>query len=720
MFLRGFYILLFSFFWVQSFAHRRIVDSKTGIFETTIRNTHVERSKAAHTTIGSTESVIIYDLQGLNELKNGTPKKDALKNDTLKKDTLESAKVYKKRDLIPNSTTVSAQQLSGKQLENSNSLNVADALKGFSGVQIRDYGGIGGMKTIDVRSLGSKHTAIFYDGMPINDAQSGEIDLSKFSLDNLQSISLYNNNHHDIEQPAKAFASASAIYLQTKSPIFVDNKKTNLRTSIKGGSFGLINPSLSLQQKVSGNTSLSFNSEWMKAKGEYDFHYKNQALLDTVIRRKNTDIETFRIEAIAHGLLADSSLWRINSYVYFSERGLPGPAVNNSYYVQDRQDDKNLFLQAFWNKQFSDFYQLKVSAKYSYNWMRYLDPNYLNSAGRLENFYTQKEVYLSAVNIFRLTGLWKASISTDYFNNQLASNMVHFSYPKRNTGLVNLAMEYQNPRWKVQGNLLSTFVQESVTSGTAIDPKTVFSPSVSFSFNPFIENAFYLRGSYKSIFRLPTFNDSYYTFIGSTDLKPEYVKEINIGFTFQKEFDGLIQNLSLRTDVYHNDIKDRITALPRSFRWTMMNIGKVKIEGIEIGLQGHLTFTEEFQAYLSINTTFQKGIDVTPDGYNYGQDIPYSPRNSSSASVNFNYRNWGLSTNSLYSGAKYSGRDNRISNYLDDWFTQDLSLSYEFKLPLVQLKLVGEINNLFNADYVMMENYPMPGTNYRASIHINY
>lgn len=640
--------------------------------------------------------------------------------DTLRNDTLKTVEVTKQRDLIPLSTTVSAQQLSSKDLENSNSLNVADALKGFSGVQIRDYGGIGGMKTIDVRSLGSKHTAVFYDGLAINDAQSGEIDLSKFSLDNLQSIALYNNNHHDIAQPAKAFASASALYLESRLPIFTEGKKVNIRARLSGGSFGSINPSFFIQQKVSKNTSFNLSTEWMKANGEYDFHYKNQALLDTIIRRKNTDLETFRVETGFQGKLKDSSEWRINGYMYLSERGLPGPAVNNNYYAQDRQDDKNMFVQGSWNKKFSDFYQLKVNGKYSYNWMRYLDPNYQNTVGRLENFYTQKEIYISAINVFQFTNQWRGSISTDYFNNQLDANMIYFAFPERHTGLVNFAMDYQNRIWRVQGNLLSTFVQDKVRSGAAAESKSVFSPSVSFSLKPFSEQMLYIRGSYKSIFRLPSFNDSYYTLIGSTDLKPEYVKEFNVGFTLQKEFDGLVQSITFKTDAYHNNIKDRITAIPRSFRWTMMNIGKVEIEGLEFGLQSHFEFTKELQANLSINTTFQKGIDVTPAGYNYGQDIPYSPRNSSSVSAALHYRSWGLSTSSLYSGAKYSGRDNRLSNYLDEWFIQDLSLSYEFKLPFAQVKILGEVNNLFNADYVVMENYPMPGTNYRASIHINY
>jgi vitamin B12 transporter len=71
------------------------------------------------------------------------------------------------------------QILSGKQLEKLNSLSVADAVRYFSGVQLKDYGGIGGLKTINVRSLGSAHTAVFYDGMTVGNAQNGQVDLGK-------------------------------------------------------------------------------------------------------------------------------------------------------------------------------------------------------------------------------------------------------------------------------------------------------------------------------------------------------------------------------------------------------------------------------------------------------------------------------------------------------------------------------------------------------------
>ena len=61
-----------------------------------------------------------------------------------------------------------------------------------------------------VRSLGAKHTAVSYDGVTITDAQSGQVDISRFSLDNVEMVSLSIGQSDDIFQTARVYASAGA------------------------------------------------------------------------------------------------------------------------------------------------------------------------------------------------------------------------------------------------------------------------------------------------------------------------------------------------------------------------------------------------------------------------------------------------------------------------------------------------------------------------------
>ena len=87
---------------------------------------------------------------------------------------------------------IQSQRLDGAQLQSLNSQSVADALRYFSGIQVKDFGGIGGIKTINIRSMGTHHVGVFYDGIQLGNAQNGQIDLGRYSLDNIEEINLYN------------------------------------------------------------------------------------------------------------------------------------------------------------------------------------------------------------------------------------------------------------------------------------------------------------------------------------------------------------------------------------------------------------------------------------------------------------------------------------------------------------------------------------------------
>lgn len=103
---------------------------------------------------------------------------------------LDSIQYLKTVEVIANryKETIPSQKLSGEELKSLNSFSVADAIRYFSGVQIKDYGGIGGLKTVDIRSMGTNHMGVFYDGIQLGNAQNGQIDLGKFSLDNIEEI----------------------------------------------------------------------------------------------------------------------------------------------------------------------------------------------------------------------------------------------------------------------------------------------------------------------------------------------------------------------------------------------------------------------------------------------------------------------------------------------------------------------------------------------------
>lgn len=253
------------------------------------------------------------------------------------------ARQYK--EIIP------AQRLEGEQLQRLNSHSLADALRYFAGVQIKDYGGMGGLKTINVRNMGSHHVGVFYDGLQIGNAQNGVVDLSRFSLDDLEEIALYNGQKSEIFQAAKDFASASAVYLKTKRPVFEKGKCTHALLRYKAGSIQLCNPSFRLEHQFSDRLAITAGGEYLHSNGRYKFRYRRltpggKVAYDTTAIRKNSDIDAFRIESGLYGTLPDG-VWQAKIYYYQSDRGLPGAIVRNVFSSGERQGDKNFMFQAF-------------------------------------------------------------------------------------------------------------------------------------------------------------------------------------------------------------------------------------------------------------------------------------------------------------------------------------------------------------------------------------
>ena len=102
-------------------------------------------------------------------------------------DTLSAASVYSYKVLQVVRPSEQVAFLPGQVRP---SAQVSELLRRFTGVQVKDYGGVGGLKTINVRSLGSEHVGVFLDGIQIDNAQNMQVDLGRFSVDGLSGVAL--------------------------------------------------------------------------------------------------------------------------------------------------------------------------------------------------------------------------------------------------------------------------------------------------------------------------------------------------------------------------------------------------------------------------------------------------------------------------------------------------------------------------------------------------
>lgn len=623
---------------------------------------------------------------------------------------------------------IQSQRLDGAQLQSLNSQSVADALRYFSGIQVKDFGGVGGIKTINIRSMGSHHVGVFYDGIQLGNAQNGQIDLGRYSLDNIEEINLYNGQKSNIFQGAKDFGSSGTIYIRTRRPRWKDDEQFHLMAQLKTGSFGLINPEVVWEQRLSDRISLSASASYTNADGEYDFHYRRLNLdgtvaYDTTATRHNSDIEAFRAEVSTFGYL-DHGQWCGKVYYYDSERGIPGAIVNNVFRNGERQWDRNLFVQGSFEYSFSPRYQIKGSAKWAWDYMRFLrdDPKELY----IDNSYYQQEAYLSVANIFRMTSWWDLSASIDTQWNTMNANMSNFMYPTRWTQYVSVASALKYGGLSAQASVLGSFVQDRIgneyVGGRRTTCRAEFTPALFLSWQPLSLADWHINGFVKKAFRMPTFNDLYYTEVGNKDLEPEYTWQYSIGSSYNKPTNHPVFKLfSVKGDAYYNKVTNKIVAYPsgQQFRWTMLNLGMVEILGVELGAETAMKFGKVDGA-LRLNYTYQKARDFTDraDSY-YGDQIPYIPLHSGSVAGRLSWRGWDFNYSFIYTGERYNAQENIPQNHEQPWYTHDASLVWNFPLNKVRCRVGLEVNNIFDQDYEVILNYPMPGRNYKVTLKIN-
>lgn len=623
---------------------------------------------------------------------------------------------------------IPVQTLSGRELQRLSAHSVADAIRYFSGVQIKDYGGVGGLKTVNIRSLGSQHVGVFYDGIELGNAQNGTVDLGRFSLDNMEAVSLYNGQKSAIFQPAKDFGSAGSIYLSTRTPSFDYKKRDNIRLTLKTGSFGTVNPSVLWEHELSNRISSSFSSEYMYTTGKYKFSYRKKNGYDTTEVRKNGDVNQFRIESGLYGKV-DQGEWKIKAYIYHSERGYPGAAVREEpgkFSHQDRQWDTNFFTQASYKKQYSKLYSQLLSGKYAYDYLHYQSDPRLNVATMyVDNHYRQQEGYLSSANQFSILPFWSTSFSADFQWNKLNADLYEFVGPQRYTTLIAAATALHFDQFKLQASILGTFVHEKTEiENAASKNKNEYTPTLIASFQPWKNEEFNLRAFYKRIFRMPTLNDLYYTFIGNKNLNPEYTNQYNLGATYAKNFQhSWLNRIEVQVDAYFNQVDDKIIAIPTSnqFRWTMINLGYVEIRGLDVAIQNNWCFGKNWLLNTRLNYTYQKAQDMTNKQHiYYGGQIPYIPWHSGSAIISSTYKGWDFNYSFIYTGERYESSANIPENFTKAWYTSDLSCSRRMDWKKYHFKLTAEVNNLFNQQYEVVQWYPMPGTNFKLIANITF
>ena len=663
-------------------------------------------------------------------------------SDTATVRELPNVDVMAERGVGMTSSLMPVQQLNKSQMLQLNIASLSDALKHMAGITVRDYGGAGGMKTVSARGIGSRHTAVSYDGIVLSDCQSGEIDLSRYSLDNVEQMTLTIGDADDIFRPARNMASAAILELQTR-PLPTENAPSpntyhpspiphhphELKVSMVYGSWGTVSPSFWYGQSLGNGWSVGASGEYLYAENDYPFTLQNVSLT-TRERRSNSRMSAGHAETMA--TWRPNNLHQFDAKIHYNDnlRRLPGIVHYYTNLNDEQLHDRNAFMQMRYRGTPAQHWHIMANAKF--NWAESDYQNHTPGSVVGDAQYWQREWYAAAAVLFETSQVFSFDYSADYLMNSLNSTIPPTPntqqptpniHPHRRTIFQALSAKAQYDRLTAIARLLSTITHHPSSPQGGIRgglPNTQhLSPSLALSYRLLPSEELLLRTSWKQTYRLPTFNELYFYHFGTNDLQPEKATQWNAGLTWHHAWKNKTECM-LTTDMYYNKVSDKIVGIPfNMFVWRMMNLANVAVYGTDVTLETACQLNRRHRLSLTGNYSWQRAENRSnPQSPNYQLQIAYVPQHSFSATLSWLNPWTNLSLSADGQSHRWATNEHSDGTRIAGFVEFDVGAWKSFSWHKHKLTLRASVRNLLDKQYDIVAHYPMPGRSWRLQLTI--
>lgn len=585
-------------------------------------------------------------------------------------------------------------ELGNKEFHDLGIKDVAEALRLANGITVKDYGGLGGMKTVSVRNLGAEHTGVLYDGVPVSNCQAGQIDIARFSTENLSSIRMGIGAPTEMLMPASMEPYSGTLVMNT-------NKKDSW-AKVSYGSWNTLSTSANMNYK-GVNSFLAYNH----TDGGYPFILTN-GQEKTKEHRNNSRVDAINGE-INYGWSSSNQTIDIKTYYYYSDRQLPGGIIYYNNEAHERLWDENTFTQMRYKLNLSSQWDFLAIAKYNHSWNKYFDGNQIDDGGVTMHTYKyrQNETFASVGMTYRVektNDKLQFSAVVDELWNTLCTNIPEFTNKYRTTTYATLRARYHNSWITANASALYTYLNEKNNTKK-------LTPSASLSIKPFVSKDLYIRTSWRKAFRLPTFNDMYYYRLGNHNLKPERTNEWNIGLTYSHEIQG--GDFSITADAYYNKVRDLIVAIPTTFAWKMYNYGKAYISGINMAIDYSV---KDF----TLNIGYNLNDAITGKRkYSERKQVPYTARHSGNVSAVWKNPIANIGYSMQWMGRRYSSIIHERRYRLNKFDDHNFNISHIFEIGKNSLDISLACKNILDRQYEIIQFYPMPGRQFIINAKYN-
>ena len=610
-------------------------------------------------------------------------------------------------------------------------LSAAEVLASLPGVQYTRQGGVGSFQTVSIRGVAAKNIVVCIDGVPLNDASGGAVDLGTIDLNQVEKIEVYKDR-----VPAKfgGRGIGGAINFVTKgskpaeSVLSSDERKSG-RVLLSYGSHNTWEASTQLLSRLTDSASVSASLSARHSDNDYEFNSENGTPYnpndDFSDKRRNAEFTEYSGLFKARVLHANGVFSTLSLNFSRSEGGNPG------------SDDYQSSTAGYKGEFASAIYRAELPQLWNWLWLE------LSLTGRFEkatshSYYPLDHLGYASTD-FQKYGTAGYSlipeILANYSGDRLEANLrlsLDASYYS-NRGNTSSAWNLMRVATNVSGDVsydvvknLSVggeasviFINDDIHGGKFVQPttaltiKTAEDRDFSWTSRGFVRydasNSRYGGSlSFGRFARTPQLMELYGVFPGmlsNPNLKDESALRFEVGgyYMIPKS------NTAIRATYFETHVENGIYWLVSANVAKPMNVGKAHVRGLEAELESK---PKKWFSVI-IRATFQDAEDRSNEKYYYGKQLPNEPARSYYAEARFNLPyHFDFTWTSEYRTDIFDDRANRIKQPAVD--LHHFSLGYN---PFKKTRLVFALRNLTDETYRNPYiSFPTPGREYKLTL----
>jgi iron complex outermembrane receptor protein len=609
--------------------------------------------------------------------------------------------------------------------------DLSHALSQLVGVRVNQYGGLGSFATVSIRGSASNQVRVFVDGIPVDDAYLGVIDVSQLPLGAVERIEVYRG----ISPPALGASSlGGAINLVTSSGAGEEVawvSRAEVHESY--GSFDTSRHRASLWSNRPW-AQLYLHAGYSQSLGDFEFVDDNgtpaSVADDAVTARANNDFNSWSATARATTEVTGVADVTVGYDATQLERGVPGIGSYQSLRARSRRRRDTGFVRAE-SSPFSPRLQLAARAFYSRSRDEFDDMEAsialrpTRSIGEIRSYGGRARArWLIPAPALALEGVLASRLERYHPESRVSTVEVGPDRWRRSHSaslgvevyLMNESLMLavtQHIEW--QSN---EFFLESDLAGVPPTPRGRFterseSPSAGLRWR--LGPGVTLKANAGRYYRLPTFLELFGNLgavTGNAELRPESGVNSDVGLILALGRIGPFRSTLVEAVYLHNEVDDLILFFPNSQRTSRpVNIGAATIRGVELSASA-----SAYGLDLAARYTYLDTEDTGAVPYYRGNDLPSRPRHDLSASVSYARAPWRFTYELHTIGANYLNR----ANLQEAPARQLHNVIVNFDVLTSALALTLEGRNLSDNQVSDVNGFPLPGRSFYSTLGYRY